>query len=69
MKAKRNIMINKVGGNAGKSAVNYRISLPAEMVRRIGVTPEDRSVTVEFDGDAIMIKKEQENENESTGGF
>ena len=58
MKVKRNIMINKVGGNAGKGAVNYRISLPAEMVREIGITPEDRGVIVEFDGSIIKIRKE-----------
>lgn len=59
MKVKRNIMINKVGGNAGKGAVNYRISLPAEMVREIGVTSEDRAVVLEFDGKTIMISKEK----------
>ena len=58
MRVKRNIMINKVGGNAGKGAVNYRISLPAEMVRGIGITPEDRGVIVEFDGSTIKIRKE-----------
>lgn len=59
MRVKRNIMINKVGGNAGKGAVNYRISLPAEMVRGIGVTPEDRAVVVDFDGKTIRISKEK----------
>lgn len=60
MKVKRNIMINKVGGNAGKGAVNYRVSLPAEMVRGIGVTPEDRAVVVDFDGETIRISKYRE---------
>lgn len=60
MRVKRNIMINKVGGNAGKGAVNYRISLPAEMVREIGVTSEDRAVILEFDGKTIRINKEKE---------
>lgn len=59
MRVKRNIMINKVGGNAGKGAVNYRISLPAEMVREIGVTAEDRAVVLEFDGKTIRISKEK----------
>lgn len=59
MRVKRNIMINKVGGNAGKGAVNYRISLPAEMVREIGVTAEDRAVILEFDAKTIRISKEK----------
>ena len=54
---KRNIMISKAGGTAGKNSVNYKISLPAEMVKGIGVTPEDRSVNLEFDGEKITIKK------------
>lgn len=62
MKVKRNIMINKVGGNAGKGAVNYRISLPAEMVRGVGVTAEDRAVVLEFDGKTIRISKEDNHE-------
>ena len=28
-KIKRNIMMQKAGGNAGKNSVGYRISLPA----------------------------------------
>lgn len=57
MKAKRNIMINKAGGNAGKESVNYRISIPAEMVKGLGVTPENRAVELLFDGEKIIIKK------------
>ena len=57
MKAKRNIMINKAGGNAGKESVNYRISIPAEMVKGLGVTTEERAVELDFDGEKIIIKK------------
>ena len=53
----RNIMINKAGGNASKGGMTYRISLPADSVRGIGVTPEDRSVVVEYDDEKIVIKK------------
>ena len=54
---KRNIIIAKAGGTAGKNSVNYKISLPAEMVKDLGVTSEDRSVEVEFDGEKIVIEK------------
>lgn len=57
IKVERNIMINKVGGNAGKEAVNYKVSLPAEAVRMIGVTKEDRKVILECDEEKITIKK------------
>lgn len=56
-KVNRNIMINKAGGNASKCGMTYRISLPADSVRGIGVTPEDRSVVVEYDDEKIVIKK------------
>lgn len=50
-------MINKAGGNSGKETVNYRISLPAEAVRMLGVTKEDRKVILEYDEEKIIIKK------------
>lgn len=52
-------MINKAGGNAGKESVNYKISLPSEAVRMIGVTKEDRKVILEYDEEKITIKKAQ----------
>lgn len=42
--AERNIIIAKAGGTAGSGSVNYKISLPAEMVKALGVTPDDRSM-------------------------
>lgn len=54
----RNIIFNKAGGTAGKNSINYKINLPAEMVRTIGVTPEDRGVLVScVDGKIIIEKK------------
>ena len=57
-KINRNIIIGKAGGTAGKSSVNYKISLPADWVKQIGITPDDKSVVMEFDGHKITIKKE-----------
>lgn len=57
MQAKRNVMIAKVGGTAGKNSKNYRISLPADMVRELGVTEEDRSVTLTCEDRKIVIEK------------
>lgn len=56
--AERNIIMGKAGGTAGKNSVNYKISLPAEMVKALGVTAEDKSVLVDFvDGNVIIKKK------------
>ncbi|MBD5543787.1 MAG: AbrB/MazE/SpoVT family DNA-binding domain-containing protein [Lachnospiraceae bacterium] len=49
--------MGKAGGTAGKNSVNYKISLPAEMVKELGVTQEDKSVLVSFDGKRICIEK------------
>ena len=57
----RNIIIGKAGGTAGKNSVNYKISLPADMVKEIGVTQADRGVVVYlFDGKIIIEKKRNE---------
>ena len=53
----RNIIMGKAGGHSGKNTVNYKISLPAEMVKELGVTQEDKSVLVSFENGKIVIKK------------
>jgi len=58
MQAKRNIIIQKAGGTAGKNSKNYRISLPADMVRELGVTEEDRSVILTCEDRKIVIEKD-----------
>lgn len=55
---KRNIIIGKVGGTAGKNSVNYKISFPAEYVKQIGVTTEDREVVVSLVDGKIVIEKD-----------
>lgn len=57
MQAKRNIMINKAGGTAGKNSVNYRLSIPADMVRAIGANEDDRSVLLRLEENRIVIEK------------
>ena len=59
MGVKRNIIIGKVGGNANENSVNYKISLPAKMVKDLGVTKEDRSVILTFENNKIIIKKDK----------
>ena len=60
MEVKRNVMFAKAGGTAGKNSKNYRISLPADIVRELGVTEEDRSVILTCKNGILTIKKAPE---------
>lgn len=60
MQVKRNIMINKAGGNSGANTKNYRVSIPADMIRELGVTEEDRSVILTCKNGILTIKKAPE---------
>ena len=55
----RNIIIAKAGGTAGKNSVNYKISLPADMVKEMGVTPDDKCVMVSYEDGKIIIEKKK----------
>ena len=54
---KKNIIINKAGGNASKNSVAYKIGLPVDMVKALGVTHENRLVDVNFVDGKIVISK------------
>lgn len=53
----RNIMINKAGGTSGSGTKNYRVSIPADMIRALGITEEDRGVLMTLEGGKIIIEK------------
>lgn len=57
MEVKRNVIFAKAGGTAGKNSKNYKISLPADMVRELGVTEEDKSVVLTCEDGKIVIEK------------
>lgn len=57
MIVERNIMINNSGGTASKNGKTYRISIPAGMVRELGVTADDRTVILKSDNGKIVIEK------------
>lgn len=61
----RNIIMGKAGGTAGKNSVNYKISLPAEMVKELKITPRDKSVFLDSFFDAILIWKKTENHDDT----
>lgn len=57
MKVKRNVIFGKAGGNASKNAYNYKINIPSGMIKDLGITIEDREVTLECENGIITIKK------------
>lgn len=59
MEVKRNIIIGKVGGNANENSVNYKVSLPAKMVKDLGITKENRKVILTYEDNKIIIRKEK----------
>lgn len=60
MQVMRNIMINKSGGHSGANTKNYRVSIPADMIRELGVTEDDRSVTLTCKNGIVTIEKTPE---------
>lgn len=60
MKVNRNIMINKAGGKSSKNTKTYRVSIPVGMIRELGVTEDDRSVTLTCSDGKIIIEKLQQ---------
>lgn len=52
-------IICKVGGNAGKNAVNYRVSIPSTWAAALNISKEDRELVMTFDGKKIVIEKQK----------
>ena len=51
------IVMNKAGGNASKGSYGYKISIPPSWAKQMGVTLEERTMKVSFDGEKIIIEK------------
>ena len=52
-------MINNAGGTASKNGKTYRVSIPADMIRQIGVSETDRAVILECENNEIKIRKDK----------
>lgn len=55
----RNIMISKAGGKSSKNTKIYRVSIPVGMIRELGITEDDRAVTLTCENGKIIIEKSQ----------
>ena len=54
---KLKISIGKSGGNSGSGTKKHLLSLPNTWMQAMGITSDERTVAVSFDGDQITIKK------------
>ena len=52
-----NILINKAGENAGPDANGYRVALPSAWMKDLGISEGSRTVTLQFDGESITIRR------------
>lgn len=52
-------IVNKAGGSAGKESLNYKMTIPSAWAKELGITKEDRALTVSYDKEKkeINIKK------------
>lgn len=51
------VTFNRSGGTASKNGMTNRITIPTSWIREMGITQEERDVSMEFDGEKIIIKK------------
>lgn len=51
------VTFNRSGGTASKNGMTNRITIPTTWIREMGITQEERDVSIEFDGEKIIIRK------------
>lgn len=56
----KKITVCKSGGTASRNDLIYRLTVPAEMIKALGVTPEDRNIELDMVGDTLTIRKTNE---------
>ena len=56
-KRNANMIIAKAGGNASQNAYNCKVSIPKSWADKLGVSLDDKSLSLEFVEDCIIIKK------------
>lgn len=50
------------GGNASKGSEGYKVGIPTTWAKKIGLTKDDRDITISFDGKEIKIRKKNNDE-------
>ena len=58
-----NIIIQSPGGTAAKSSSTYKLSIPTNWVRELGITPENRQVVLSFTGSPSLFPDSRTSRN------
>ena len=57
-KRKTKLIVNKSGGTSSKGGKTYRVTIPNTWIEQLGLSEDNRSLNISFDGDKIIIKPE-----------
>jgi len=52
-------IVGKAGGTAGSESLNYKMTIPSKWANEMGITKDNRDLSVEFDkkNKKIIVKK------------
>ncbi len=50
-------VLNIMFAKAGSGSITTRVTLPISWIKKMGLSPDNRQVTAEFDGKKITITK------------
>lgn len=57
-KRKTKLIVNKSGGTSSNGGKTYRVTIPNTWIEQLGLSEDNRSLNISFDGDKIIIKPE-----------
>lgn len=51
------VIFNKSGGTSSQGGYTTRVTIPISWIKQMGISPDDREITISFDGEKIIIEK------------
>lgn len=51
------VIFNKSGGTSGQGGFTTRVTIPISWIKQLEISPEEREITISFDGKKIIIEK------------
>ena len=54
---RRKVIFNKSGGTSSQGGYTTRVTIPISWIKQMGISPDDREITISFDGEKIIIEK------------
>lgn len=55
---KAKMIVTSPGGTSSKNAEGFRLNIPTVWARDMGISKEDRNVTISYENKRIIIEKE-----------